>query len=405
MLTALPEQGSNRGYASSQLVKQFLTSIWCGASRFEHCEVTRQDEIIRQCWGFKTMAGHKSFQRFFRKHTTALNHELFTALYQWFFSTLRFDNYTLDVDSTIITRYGIQQGSAKGYNPKKPGRNSHHPLMAFVAETNMVANFWLRPGDAYTSNNFENFIADTISKLGGRKIGLLRADSGFYDSKVFDFLEQHPLCSGYIIAARLYKPIQQLIASQTTWLRIANGIELAESTYQSPLWSNPRRMVMVRQQISERPKATGKALKLFEQEGIYNNYRYSCFITNLTLPPTLVWELYRQRANAENRIKELKYDFGADSFNLHDFNATEACLNWVMMAYNFISLLRQTVLGTKVHERMKTLRYQVFAIGGYIVKNGSQRILKLSLAMKRREWFTVLRNNVKISSPTLCFNS
>ena len=49
---------------------------------------------------------------------------------------------------------------------------------------------------------------------------------------------------------------------------------------------------------------------------------------------------------------------------------------------------------------MKTLRYQVFAIGGYIVKNGSQRILKLSLAMKRREWFTGLWNNVKIFNST-----
>jgi hypothetical protein len=401
----LPEQGSNRGYSSQQLIKQFLTSVWCGASKFEHCEVTRQDEVMRQCWGFTTMAGHKSFQRFFRKHNTAINHDIFTGLYQWFFSNLKFDNYTLDVDSTVITRYGNQQGSTKGYNPKKPGRNSHHPLMAFVAETNMVANFWLRPGDAYTSNNFESFIADTIEKLSGRQIGLLRADSGFYDHKVFDLLEQSPQCSGYIIAARMYKPIQQLVASQSAWLKLADGIEVAESMYQSPLWVKPRRLVMIRQQLSKRPKATGKVLKLFEQEGIYKDYRYSCFVTNLTLPAAVVWQLYRQRANAENRIKELKYDFGADSFNLNDFNATEACLNWVMMAYNFISLFRQTVLSTKVHERMKTLRYQIFAIGGYIIKNGSQKILKLSLAMKRREWFTGLWNNSKIFDLPVLFHS
>jgi len=56
-----------------------------------------------------------------------------------------------------------------------------------------------------------------------------------------------------------------------------------------------------------------------------------------------------------------------------------------MMAYNFISLFRQVVLGQKIHQQMKTLRYNAFAIGGYIVKNGNQRFLKLSLAMKRRE--------------------
>ncbi len=40
----------------------------------------------------------------------------------------------------------------------------------------------------------------------------------------------------------------------------------------------------------------------------------------------------RGRADCENRIKELKYDFAADSFNMKDFWATEATLNTVMLA-------------------------------------------------------------------------
>lgn len=95
--------------------------------------------MIRQFWGFKQMAGHKAFQRFFNKFYQSTNQEVFTAWFQWFFFNLKFDNFTLDVD----TRYGHQQGAKKGYNPKQPGRASHHPLMAFVAETKMVANFWL----------------------------------------------------------------------------------------------------------------------------------------------------------------------------------------------------------------------------------------------------------------------
>ena len=211
----LPVQGSNRGYAPSQLIKQFMTSVWCGANKFEHCEVTRHDEVMRQCWEFRKMAGCKSFQRFFNKHTPAINHDIFTPLYQWFFGNLKYDNYTLDVDSSIFTRYGNQQGSKKGYNPQKPGRNSHHPLIAFIEETKMVANFWLRSGNTYTSNNFQGFLADTIEKLNGKKIGLFRGDSGFYGKEVFDYLEQNELVGSYIIAARQYKPIQQKIAGHT----------------------------------------------------------------------------------------------------------------------------------------------------------------------------------------------
>lgn len=313
----LPEQGSNRGYSSHQLIKQFITSVWCGANRFEHTEVTRQDEVIRQFWGFERMAGHKSFQRFFNKFDFGTNQKVFTPLYQWFFKNLQFNNLTLDVDSTIHTRYGTQQGAKKGYNPKKPGRLSHHPLMAFVAETKMVANFWLRSGDAYTSNNIEAFLDDTFEKLQGKKIGLFRADSGFYDKKVLHYLEDKKL--NYIVAVRLYAPVQQLIASHKTWLRLSSGIEVAESVYQSPLWDKPRRIVMVRQHIPTRPKATGRSLKLFQDEGIYKQYRYSCFITSLDLPCEQIWTLYRQRADSENRIKELKYDFGSDSFNQQSF--------------------------------------------------------------------------------------
>ncbi|MFN8810427.1 MAG: hypothetical protein ACK5WO_12880, partial [Cyclobacteriaceae bacterium] len=64
---------------------------------------------------------------------------------------------------------------------------------------------------------------------------------------------------------------------------------------------------------------------------------------------------------------------------------------------------RQVVLGQKIHQQMKTLRYNVFAIGGYIVKNGNQRILKLSLAMKRREGFPGLWMTVHSFTTPLSF--
>jgi len=98
-------------------------------------------------------------------------------------------------------------------------------------------------------------------------------------------------------------------------------------------------MVIVRQQIQERPKATGKQLRLFQDSDIYNRYRYHCFITNLSLPAQQVWNLYKQRADAENRIKELKYDFGFDSFNIANFYGMEAALNIVMPAYNLIEFI------------------------------------------------------------------
>lgn len=361
----LPQQNSNRGYSPIQLINNFWVSIWSGASRFEHLEVTRMDKVIQKIFGWTKMAGHKSFQRYFKKFGQADNQRIFTEMFNWFFKQMKFDNYTLDLDSTILSRYGRQQGAKKGCNPKKPGRNSHHPLIAFLAEVRMTVNFWLRSGNTYTTNNFYNFLENTLERLSGKTIGLLRADSGFYDKKIFEYLENRSKPINYIIAAKFYRPLKLAIAREKTYLTLDNGIQISDTSYQSPDWEKPRRLIIVRQEIAIRSKATGKQLRLFGEEETYKNYRYSCFITNLSLSAKMIWDAYRNRADAENRIKELKEDFGADSFNMDDFFATEAALNFVMMGYNLISLFRQAILNTKTHQQLKTLRYKVFAIGLY----------------------------------------
>ena len=391
----LPEQGSNRGYNPIQLITSFMVSIWCGANRFEHLEVSRFDDVLRKIFGFKRMAGHKAYQRYFQKFTIAINQQVFTKLSQWFFNQIKLDNYTLDVDSTVLTRYGTQQGAAKGYNPQKPGRNSHHPLLAFVDECKMIANFWLRSGNAYTTNNFLSFLQDTMDRLKRKKVSLLRADSGFYGKEIFDFIEQRRI--KYIIVARHYSTIQRKVAGLQNWWTLEDGLQVTETSYQSDTWDEPRRLVVVRQQIKKRPKATGKQLKLFKEEGIYQNYRYSCYITNLELSAHMVWTMYRGRADCENRIKtgpplRIKEDFGFDNFNMQDFAATEAALNFVVVAYNLMSLFKQAVLRSDKLHQLKTLRYKIFAISGYITRSGNQKLLNLSLGMKRRKWIEGIWN-------------
>ena len=46
--TDLPQSGSNRGYKTSTIIEGFITSIWCGANRFLHTEITRQDAVLRK---------------------------------------------------------------------------------------------------------------------------------------------------------------------------------------------------------------------------------------------------------------------------------------------------------------------------------------------------------------------
>jgi len=142
----LPSPKSNRGYDPKQIVESFWLGIWTGASRYIHCDWLRRDTVLHSIFGWNQMPSQSTYSRFFGKFSQALNTEIFPDLQNWFFTQLNIDTITVDFDSTVITRYGEQEGSAKGYNPNKRGRNSHHPLMAFVSQTRMVANAWLRPG-------------------------------------------------------------------------------------------------------------------------------------------------------------------------------------------------------------------------------------------------------------------
>jgi len=381
----LPQPGSNRGYKPLSIVESFMVSIWCGANKFLHTEIARHDQALCKIFGWIQMPGNDAFKRFFRKFDQAMSQRVSDYFYKWIFTNTKFDNITLDCDSTILTRYGKQEGAKKGYNPHKPGRVSHHPIMAFVADVKLVANFWLRSGNSSASDNFVSFLSDTFDKLQGKTVSLVRLDSGFHSTEVLDYLEENQI--NYIVAARFYEPIQLAIAGITTWLKLDDGIEVSQMEYQSALWKEPRRVVVVRQQVCTRPNATGKTPSLFKDDQALNLYRYSAYITNLTLAPAEVWRLYRGRADAENRIKELKADFGFDSFNLDNFFGTEAALSIAMLAYNLMALFRQQVLNSKVQHTLSTLRYKTFAIGAYFENIDGKYILKMALHRKRREWF------------------
>jgi hypothetical protein len=387
----LPFPSSNNGYSPIDIIEAFMVSIWCGANRFLHTEITRHDKVLSKIFGWKRTPANDTYKRFFRKFDMERSSNLSHTLFSMVFKSVYFKRLTLDCDSSILTRYGdLQEGAQGGYNPKKPGRKSHHPLIAFVNDLKLVCNFWLRSGNTSASNNFKAFLEDTFEKLKGKTVGLIRLDSGFYSKEVLEYLEQKVM--NYIIAVRFYLPIQKMVALDQNWLEIDEGIEICDTEYQSPEWDVPRRLVIVRQRIKERPNAAGKMLSLFEGTSFYYRYRYSAYVTNMDLAPAEIWRLYRQRADSENRIKELKEDFGFDSFNLKDFYATEAALTVAMFAYNIMSLFRMFILKSEVQHTLSTLRYKNFAIGAFFQKHKGKYILKIALAKQRRKWFTGLWN-------------
>ena len=97
-----------------------------------------------------------------------------------------------------------------------------------------------------------------------------------------------------------------------------------------------------------------------------------------------LWRRYRSRADDENRIKELDYDFGLTGFSLKKFYSTEAALLLVVFLYNLFNFFRREILpqGEK-NQTAGTIRYKYWTVPGIAGKRGNQAILRLGVGCKK----------------------
>jgi hypothetical protein len=261
-----------------------------------HTEVLRHDDTLKELFGWKQTPSGTSYGRFFGKFSQRFNQEVFPRLQRRFLENIPLPKLTLDVDSSVIVRYGAKGGVARGYNPGKPGRGSHNPLLAFVAEPRMVANAWMRPGNTGASNSAEHFLEETFGIEGRERIGLLQADSGFCSEKMMAFFERQKI--PFILAARFYSGLKARVRS-ARWIQLKDGVEVCEMRHSFSAAGKERRLILVRKDIGTLPRCTGRQLEIWEEETLDARYRYSAYYKkSLDLPASPIWYLYRDRGDA-----------------------------------------------------------------------------------------------------------
>lgn len=403
LAAALPEGNSNAAYKAIDLVEGFMVSTVLGSRRMAHTGMLRSDEVIKELFNWEDgMASQSTFSRFFGKFSIEGNDLLFSKLMRQWWSRMDIAKLTVDFDSTVITRYGKQEGAEVGYNPQKHGRASHHPLMAFCDELKMVINGWMRPGNTNDSKDVESFLAQLLLIMPAKKIGLLRGDSGFYGDPFFRQLEAEKI--PYIIRARITSTLLEKVMGITSWYAdpsVFKGAEYAEMRYKAKDWQKSRRAIVVR-----RPKRVEGAKDgvLFKDELLRTEYDITVYITTTELPASKVHGLYNQRGDCENRIKELKYDYGLDGFAMKGIGATEAAFRFILLAYNIMALFKQKVMTGPVKHQLSTIRFQCIAIGSYLVRNGRNKVMKLSAEGKRRHFLEHFFDQVEILKPPFKFS-
>ena len=376
------QETSPNAMKAEEKILSFMTTVIAGGRRFSHLMYLGNLEVIKSVFGLKRLpeAG-TTLTRYFSKIKHLGDAEkLSEGMWQYLRKVIDWDQIKddwLSFDSTVITRYGEQEGAKKGYNPSKKGRASHHPLLAFLNGSRLVVNIWNRSGNTASKNNIMAFFDSAYHRIVDLiKIKGVLADSGFYDESFIQSIEEKEL--KYIITAKLYSTLQRAICEHDNWQHVESGLWISEIAFKHLDWEKPRRYVIVRQSIKERKRALGKQLSLFELET--ESYRYGVWVTNLTDQPLDVWRTIRQRSNDENTIKEFKEDLALSGFSMSQFYATEAAFLIRMLLYNLLLIFRTTFLSASERtQRISTLRFKYFIIPAHLGRDSSGKWLRLSV--------------------------
>jgi Transposase DDE domain group 1 len=284
-----------------------------------------------------------------------------------------------DLDSTVLILYGKQEMARIGYNPKKWGRPSYHPLLCF---NGITKDFWhgeLRPGDTHTATGTVELLKASFAKLPvSVKIVIIRADKGFYDHETIEYLESNKAL--FVIVAKLTGPVKRRISTLSYQVH-SSGLETAEFMYQPTRWKKEYRFVVVRRLIPEDPT---EQLTLFSM----GKYSYQVLVTNMKLTPLHTWRFYNGRASVELIIKELKGDYPLGKIPTKHFAANQAYFHTLLFSYNLINWFKRLCLPKEFQNMtLNTLRARLLLIPSELVRSKNRPTLKLPANFLYRDAF------------------
>lgn len=289
---------------------------------------------------------------------------------------------TIDIDSSVINTEGNQEGSAKGYNTIKRGNKCFNDQFAFCDELKAFVTGYVRPGNTYTSNGTAELIREIVANIKTEKLDILfRMDSGYFDQNIIETIES--LGCKYLIKAKLYPTLKEYASATTNKFTVGEeGRETTEIQIKLESWDKKRRFVVRR---ILKPRKDREQLSF--EEGW--EYEYFLFVTNTDWSEEKVVISYEKRGNAENYIKEAKYDMSVGHLQLKSFYANEAIFQMMMLTYNLFLMFKLDSLdATEYRQQIKTFRLKYVFVPAQIIKTGRIVIMKMPINYPYKKLYT-----------------
>jgi hypothetical protein len=264
------------------------------------------------------------------------------------------------------------------------------PLYVFCGSQLLTA--YLRPSNIDGAMHSRAILKLLVEKLRRQWPDIriiFRGDSGFCRWRLMRWCDKHNV--GYIIGLagndvlyRLASQWTEQSSNQCNQTGLKQRI-FGQFMYAAQTWDCQRRVIV-------------KAEHLIQGA----NTRF--IVTNLDGEPQKLYdEVYCQRGEAENRIKEQQLGLFADRTSCHDFLANQFRVLLSAAAYILMDTLRREALvGTELAvAQVDTIRLKLLKIGGRIVSSVRRIVLHLAGGYPLKELFAFILARLRSQIPSV----
>jgi Transposase DDE domain group 1 len=340
-------------------VMSLIFAMTLGADSIDDCDVLRAGRTRRLLGGW--VAAPSTLGTFLRAFTFGHVRQLDKLLGQaieraWKAGAGPGDGrLVIDVDSFVGEVCGrLKQGAAYGYTHLL----GYHPILATRADTREALHIRLRKGSANTQKGMLRFTDELIARVtraGATGVKLLRADSGFQNTKVLQRLEK----AGwqYSIGVRMIKTVRASVEAidEDAWTKIADYPEEGEAQIAETVYGGRRLIV-------RRTRLVGA------QAELWPDWRHFAFITNRQEDIALVEAEHRDHAVVEQVIADLK-DQALAHFPSGHYHANAAWTVLAALAHNLLRWTQLLGLPATIVRAARTLRRRLLSIPGRLTSH------------------------------------
>jgi hypothetical protein len=320
-----------------RFVLAMVLALYVGFSRLNHMQFLGREPMLTGILEVSELPVQSTFWRFLASLHLVVARQLLEVgrrLRQrvWQAAHVELKEVTLDTDTTVQTVYGRHMGARKGYNPQHRGKKSYQPILTFLAETREFIGGELRKGERPTGKQIAAHLESVFAALPETvQRCYARADSGFYCGEAVETYQKHG-CRFVLSAQKTPRLVEELKAAHWTGSPRTDADGQCEFRYQPEGWEQAHRFVALRYRHKPKPKKPQQP----EQYQLFDTpeYSYRVFVTDLSAAIDVVVGFYRQRAGAENLIKEANNDAGLAAHPSTRWATNCVHFQLAMLAYN-----------------------------------------------------------------------